>query len=221
MYATAAKLKKLHFYTRLNRQFRSDLAWWYTFVCYWNGLSILRDPTMVPSTPIAIQTDASGSWGCSTVYNHRWFQLRWSDEWMHQDIMAKELVPVVIMVAVWGPLLAKQSILLQCDNLSLVTSINKGTAKQTLVMHLLCSLWFFTAHYDIVLTATHILGVTNTAADQLSRNQMSLFHLANPRAARLPAPIQASLHKILSLSGPDWASSQFRKLFRNTLLQVV
>ena len=140
---------------------------------------------------------------------------------MHQDIMAKELVPVVIMVAVWGPLLAKQSILLQCDNLSLVTSINKGTAKQTLVMHLLRSLWFFTAHYDIALTATHILGVTNTATDQLSRNQMSLFHLANPRAARLPAPIPASLHKILSPSGPDWTSSRFRKLFRNTLLQVV
>ena len=195
MYATAAKLKKLHFYTRLNRQFRSDLAWWYTFVCHWNGLSILRDPTMVPSTPIAIQTDASGSWSCGAVYNHRWLQLRWSDEWMHQDIMAKELVPVVIMVAVWGPLLVKQSILLQCDNLSLLTSINKGTAKQTLVMHLLRSLWFFTAHYDIALTATHVLGVTNTAADQLSRNQMSLFHLANPGAARLPAPIPATLHK--------------------------
>ena len=184
MYVTAAKLKKLHFYTRLNRQFRSDLAWWYTFVHHWNGLSILRNPTMAPSTPIAIQTDASGSWGCGAVYNHRWLQLRWSDEWMHQHIMAKELVAVVIMVAVWGPLLAKQSILLQYDNLSLVTSINKGTAKQTLVMHLLRSLWFFTAHYDIALTATYILGVTNTAADQLSQNQMSLFHLANPRVAR-------------------------------------
>jgi len=30
MYATATKVKKYAFYTRLNRQFRSDLAWWYT-----------------------------------------------------------------------------------------------------------------------------------------------------------------------------------------------
>jgi len=74
--------------------------------------------------------------------------------WTHQDIMAKEFVPKVIMVAVWGPLLEKQRITLQCDNLSLVNSINKGTARQALVMHLLRNLWYFTAYYDIALTAT-------------------------------------------------------------------
>jgi len=38
--------------------------------------------------------------------------------------MAKELVLVVLMMAVWGTLLSKQ---LQCDNLSIVASINEGT----------------------------------------------------------------------------------------------
>ena len=110
--------------------------------------------------------------------------------------MEKELVSVVLMMAVWGPLLARQNVLLQCDNLSLVTSISKGTAKPLLVMHLLRSLWFFTAHYDTALTATHILGVTITAADQLSRNELSLFHLTNPRAFTLPTPIPLSLQKM-------------------------
>jgi len=135
--------------------------------------------------------------------------------------MAKELVPVVLMMAVWGPLLAKQSVLLECDNLSLVTSINKGAAKPPLVMHLLRSLWFFTAHYDTALTATHIPGVTNTAADQLSRNQLTLFHQTNPTASRLPTPIPASLHKIVSPRGPDWTSPKFRRLFKNTLQSIV
>jgi len=135
---------------------------------HWNGLSIPRNSSTVPPTQITIQTDASGSWGCGAIHGCLWLQLRWSDEWLYQDIMAKELVPVALMMAVWGALLAKQNVLLQCDNLSLVTSINKGTAKPPLVMHLLCSLWFFTAHYDTVLTVTHVLGVTNTAADQLS-----------------------------------------------------
>jgi len=103
--------------------------------------------------------------------------------------MAKELVPVILMMAVWSPLLFKQSVLLQCDNVSLVTSINKGTAKPPLVMYLLHSVWFFTAYYDTVLTATHILGVINTAADQVSRNQLSLFHQTNPVASQLPTPI--------------------------------
>ena len=143
MYATAAKLKKLHYNTRLNRQFCSDLAWWYTALCHWNGLSILRDPNIAPSTQITIQTDPSGSRGCGAVHGCCWLQLRWPDEWASQDIMAKELVPVVLMMAVWGPLLARQNVLLQTvqsDNLSLVTSINKGTAKPPLVMHLLHSL---------------------------------------------------------------------------------
>jgi len=42
MYATAAKLKEMHFYSRLNTEFRSDLCWWHTFLAEWNGLSLLR-----------------------------------------------------------------------------------------------------------------------------------------------------------------------------------
>ena len=32
MYATAAKVKQLHYFTRLNKEFRSDIAWWHTFI---------------------------------------------------------------------------------------------------------------------------------------------------------------------------------------------
>jgi len=196
MYATATKVKKLHYYTRLNTQFRLDLAWWHTILHHWNCLSILQDSSSVSSTQITIQTDASGSWGYGTIYGHLWLQLRWSKEWERQDITEKEFVPVVLVMAEWGPLLSKQSVLLQCNNLSLMTSINKGTAKPSLVMHLLHSLWFFTAHYDTLLTAKHILGVTNTTADQISQNQFSLFHQTNPAASRLPTPIPTSLQKL-------------------------
>ena len=41
MYATAAKLREMHFHTRLNAEFRSDLCWWHTFLTEWNGLSLL------------------------------------------------------------------------------------------------------------------------------------------------------------------------------------
>ena len=58
MYQTAARLRELSFFTRLNKDFRSDLCWWYTFICSWNGLSILRN--IAPETPsnFYIQTDA-------------------------------------------------------------------------------------------------------------------------------------------------------------------
>ena len=91
-YTTAAKVKKLYFFARLNREFRSDLMWWHTFVQAWNGLSILRHPYPVSLPGNSILTDASGTWGCGAILHHRWFQWQWSSEWTDEGIMAKELV---------------------------------------------------------------------------------------------------------------------------------
>ena len=212
MYATAAKVKELHYYTRLNKEFRSDLAWWHAFVQHWNGLSILHPLNLSPSQ-LTIQTDASGSWGCGAVFNHLWLQWKWPDTWAPRDIMAKELVPVVLSCAVWGPFMAKQSVLLQCDNLSLVTAINKGSAKPPIVMHLLRCLWFFCAYFDIILTASHIAGTANTLADQLSRNNMTNFFKNSVNMCKLPTPLPPYILEIVSPDGPDWTSPTFRELF--------
>ena len=42
MYSTAARVPELHYYTRLNKEFRSDLAWWHLFLEDWNGTSFLQ-----------------------------------------------------------------------------------------------------------------------------------------------------------------------------------
>jgi len=63
MYATAAKVKELDFYTQLNREFRSDLSWWHTFMLQWNSLSLLQYSTNLTTFHYSIQTDASGSYG--------------------------------------------------------------------------------------------------------------------------------------------------------------
>ena len=47
MYSTAAKLREMYYITRLNKAFRSDLFWWHTFLQSWNGLSILRHPSLL------------------------------------------------------------------------------------------------------------------------------------------------------------------------------
>ena len=63
--------------------------------------------------------------------------------------MAKELLPIVLSTAVWGPQLRRHQVLCQCDNSSVVAAIKKGSARDVVVMQLLHSLWFFVAHYDI------------------------------------------------------------------------
>ena len=82
MYVTAAKLQKMHFLTRLNKVFRSDLMWWHTFLQSWNGLSMLRHPALrtASESDLSIQTDASGSWGCGAVFNTQGLQWRWPPE---------------------------------------------------------------------------------------------------------------------------------------------
>ena len=212
MYATAAKVKQLHFFTRLNKEFQSDVAWWHTFIHCWNGLSILHN-FQAPSHTVTIQTDASGSWGCGAFMSGQWIQWNWSTKWLSQGIMAKELVPILLSCIIWGPQLSKQSVLILCDNLSLVNAINKGASKDTLVMHLLRCLWFFTAYFDIILTADHIPGACNTTADELSRNNMENFFTMNPDASKVPIPLPTPTLEIISPDGPDWTSPDFCKLF--------
>ena len=67
MYATAAKVKEMHFHTRLNLEFLSDLCWWHTFLTDWNGLSLLHwdDSSWTPNH--VIQMDALGAYGCGVL----------------------------------------------------------------------------------------------------------------------------------------------------------
>ena len=147
----------------LTRTFaRTCINWWHTFINSWNGVSFLRLSHLQTTFDYHIQTDASGSWGCGAFFSTQWFQFPWSTEWSTENIMAKELVPIVVSCAIWGPILARKRTEFheefQCDNQSLVSAINKGSAKDSTVMHLLRCLWFFTALFNIDIMTTHIAG---------------------------------------------------------------
>lgn len=220
MYSTAARLKKLSYFTRLNRHFRSDLYWWHIFITNWNGISILRSSSCRSPPDFRIYTDASGSWGCGAVFSCYWFQHAWTSEWSSSNIMAKELVPIVFSCAVWGPLLSHKSADFQCDNQSLVVAINKGSAKDVLVMQLLRCLWFFTAFFDINISATHIPGASNTAADLLSRNQAVQCLKANPQLQTMATHLPIPLLNLVSPGKWDWTSPSFINRFKQTCASV-
>ena len=106
MYATAAKVKQLSFYTRLTKEFRSDLQWWHMFIMRWNGISFLHNALITSPSDYQIQTDASGSWGCGA----HWLQFPWSAEWAPTSIMAKEMVPILLSCAVWSRMLSERNV---------------------------------------------------------------------------------------------------------------
>lgn len=219
MYSTAARVPELDYYTRLNREFRSDLYWWHTFLQKWNGVSLLRSTgSQLPD--IVIQTDASGSWGCGALCQTQWFQWPWPAALAAEAIMVKEMIPVVLACSVWGPVIAGKTVKFQCDNTGVVAAINKGSAKEPFVMHLLRCLWFFTAHFDIAIFAEHIAGAKNCAADHLSRNNLQYFFSSAPQARLLATPLPPEALEIVTDSSLDWTSPAFRCLF-NTILNKV
>ncbi len=219
MYSVAARVRELDYYTRLNRGFRSDLHWWHIFLHDWNGASFLQLTGSFTSDAY-IQTDASGSWGCGGFLNGLWFQWQWPATWSPLAIMAKELVPIVIACAIWGHHLKHKVVLFQCDNMSVVAAVQKGSSKETFVMHLLRCLWFFTAYYDIALHIEHIAGTQNNTADQLSRYNMQSFFHSNPQASLFPTPLPQELLAIVGTTEPDWTSQAFKQLFSSTIAMV-
>ena len=217
MYREAARLKNLSHFTRLTKDFHSDLRWWHLFMSTWNGVSFMDCSPQTPHADHQITTDASGSWGCGALFETQWFQLAWSTEWIRMDIMAKELVPIVLSCAVWGPLILRKKLEFKCDNHSLVDAINKGSSKEPMVMHLLRCLWFFSAFFEVSVKASHIPGVANTAADMISRNRSTEFLNSHPHMAQAPTPIPPPLLKLVSPQKCDWTSPTFVCHFKGTI----
>ena len=137
---------ELHHHIRLNRSFRSDLAWWAIFLPCWNGTSMMS--SMIRSRPRAVVTSDASNWGCGAVGSHgQWFQLCWPPSWREVHITFKELVPVVIAVALWGHLWKGGTVLCRCDNIAVVGIVGSGRSTHELAMHLMRTLFFFTAAY--------------------------------------------------------------------------
>ena len=108
----------------------------------------------------------------------------------------------------------------QYDNHSLVVTIDNGSTKDALVIHLLRCLWFFTTIFDIDLTATHIAGVTNDAADLPSRNHIRQFPTARPKASQLPTLVSPLLLSLITPQQLDWYFSSFLNKLQQTLSAI-
>ncbi len=206
--------KKPHHRIRLNMGFRSDVAWWATFLPAWNSTSTMRR-VFKGGYVATVTSDASGNWGCGAFTSRgEWFQLPWPESWREVHITVIELLPVVMALAVWGYQWSGKSVRCQCDNAAVVAIINTGTSKNERAMHLMRSAFFFLARHDVRVWAEHIPGVENRSADALSRNDCTSFLLQNPGAQPGPVTIPQELIRALILERPDWTSLSWTELLK-------
>lgn len=216
-----SKVDEPHHHINLGVGFRSDLLWWACFLPSWNGTSMMTGMNKAEEAMGTVTSDASGSWGCGAFCSTGdWFQLQWPAGWEKIHITIKELVPVVLAIALWGQHWKGTTVKCLCDNGAVVAGLNSGRSRDKRVMHLLRAMFLFTAKHSLFIVGEHIPGVQNTAADALSRDKLPLFLQLTPEAKAAPTPIPHELKEALVLSQPDWTEPTWRRLLQSTLGRV-
>ena len=122
-------------YAGLNESSRADTEWWHTFLAKWNGISILRKPSLT-SLEVQLHSDASGSWGYGAVWGSAWFQVSWHQQVPHKfvlsSIVVKELLPIILAAGIWG------SQWRGCT----IPVVNSGACRDKQIAHLMRCLFF-------------------------------------------------------------------------------
>ena len=229
MFQLLGGVRQPHHRVRLNLSFRSDIEWWNSFIADWNGVSLMK-PNAGAESSVHVWTDASGHFGCGAFVptSHEWLQLQWPDSYpagelqlKEESIALKELLPIVLACGVWGSNWTNQTVIVHCDNLGVVSLVNTGYSRIRTIMHLLRSLFFIRARFQLEVWATHVPGRRNALADAISRNNLYLFFLQAPEAMHCHRDIPRDLLSLLVGQQPDWMSPVWTRLFANSFPQVL
>ena len=114
---------------RLNTVARADIIWWELFISRWNGISMLVNPKQdVADTTVAQMHWATGGAGALCLLS--WFYFEWPQTLYTLSIQVKELVPVVVAVALFGGYWKGKLVAFSVDNQAAVEIINKSHSKE-------------------------------------------------------------------------------------------
>jgi hypothetical protein len=187
---------------QLSTECQLDISMWSRFLNGWNGVSLFLDDDLTNSADFHLFSDASGI-GYSGIYQHRWFQGKWDPSFNYKTNTAAnmallELFPIVVAAILWGNEWSSKKILFHCDNMATVHILNKGRSKCQKIMQLMRKLTLRAALCNFSVHGKHLPGVTNQAADFLSRFQNTKFKALVPQADPEPCPVP-TLESILSI----------------------
>lgn len=156
----------------LPRQTIGELKWW---MMNCQTSSRLHPP----SKTHFLTTDAADSgWGAEL--NGMQIGGDWLDEEESFHSNHKEMLTILKCLSQFGRFLSRSSMLLQCDNKSVVAYLrNEGGSRSAILMNLTYQIFEILDRFDIHLVAHHIPGRYNSVADRLSRKSMiPEWHLA-------------------------------------------
>ena len=130
----------------------------------------------------------------------------WPASWIEIPIAAKEVVPIVASLAVWGNRWIGGTVQVFCNNMAVVQCLRTGSAKDPLFNHLFCVLALLLAKLEVSLRTEHIAGLRKGVADALSRNNAPLFFSLFPQASRCPTVVPDLVSAVLLDLEGSWTS---------------
>ena len=195
--------------------------WWHLFAT--NGMvhiSMLWDSS-IRSPEYNVFSNVSGSWGCGAYWGFQWFHLKWPDHLQSLPIAIKEFTPVVIAAEIFGRQWRGHLIQFSIDNMAMFHILNSTYRKDGHIMHLIWILVFLAAHFDFLFIAKHMEGKANYLADNLSCDKLSHFFAQVSQAEHhLPSHTSASLLHLLDICHHIWTSTDWIRLFGDTMKQL-
>ena len=134
---------------------------------------------------------------------------------MSAHITIQELIPIVLVVALWGHSWAGKTVRALSHNMAVVHIINCKQSCNTDAMHLIRCLTLIECVYDFVVVSKPLPGKHNSIADALSYNQRSAFLSLYPQGPPLPTSVPSSLLQVVVCQKPDWICVNWATLFAN------
>ena len=151
----------------LSEDAKLDIQWWSIFLDRFNGKAACLDSVPV----INVYTDASGQGGGGT-FNNDWFYLNWQVDWpavSFLHINNLEILAILLAAWRWAPMWEGKHVIILSDNTSAVAAINKGKCNNSIIMQGIRLLFWLSVDFNFKITAKHIAGSKNIAADAASR----------------------------------------------------
>jgi hypothetical protein len=185
-------LTKPHHHRRLNSEAKADLQAWRIFLDKFNGKALFPSGITHSASSLHLFTDASNL-SFVGLFGTNWFYTPFSEEWLQYHITVREFLPIVIALELWSATFRNSTVVLHSVNLAVVHVINKNTSEDPHLMRLMRRLMLLLLQHNIHFTAKHFPGVLNTAADMLSRLQVTEFQYRFPHMQPKPTSIQPTL----------------------------
>ena len=174
-------------HVKVSYEARCDLRAWKFFLQKFNGSAIIA-PINWNNPDFHIYSDASG-FAFAVVFNNKWMQGIFPDEWSKKSIAIRELVPVFLAMVAWHMEFQNSTIVFHVDNQSVVNMLNSQTSPDPILLAMLRKIIVISMLHNIVFISQYIPGKMNIVSDHLSRLQVDKARQTQPGLEKEPEKI--------------------------------